>query len=72
MPKKKTYCGKEESGSRHLLRRLFSTSNFGPIFDLLNGIIWTSSPVGNLFKINFSSQRSLNNAIFMDGLKITG
>ena len=50
----------------------FLTSNFGPIFDLLNGIIWTSSPVGNLFKIKFSSQGSLNNAILMDGLKITG
>ena len=50
----------------------FLTSNFGPIFDLLNDIIWTSSPAGNLFKIKFSSQGSLNNAIFMDGLKITG
>ena len=48
------------------------TSNFGPIFDILNGIIWTSSPAGNLFKIKFSSQGSLNNAIFMNGLKITG
>ena len=50
----------------------FLTSNFGPIFDLLNGIIWTSSLAGNLFKIKFSSQGSLKNAIFMNGLKITG
>ena len=49
----------------------FLTSNFKPIFDLLNGIIWTSSCAGNLFKIKFSSQGSLNNAIFMNGLKIT-
>ena len=46
--------------------------NFRHIFDVLNGIIWTSSPAGNLFKIKFSSQESLNNAIFMTGLKITG
>ena len=50
----------------------FLASNFEPIFNLLKDIIWTSSPVGNLFKIKFSSQESLNNAIFMDGLKITG
>ena len=40
------------------------------IFDLLNEIIWTSSPAGNLFKIKFSSQGSLNNDIFMDGIKL--
>ena len=50
----------------------FLISNFGPIFDLLNGIIWTSSLAGNFFKIKFSSHGSLNNTIFMDGLKITG
>ena len=50
---------------------LFFISNFEPIFDLLNGIIWTSLPVGNLFKIEFSSQVALNSAIFMDGLKAT-
>ena len=50
----------------------FLTSNFRPIFDLINGIIWTSSRTGNLFQIKFSSQGNLNNAIFMDELKITG
>ena len=50
----------------------FLTSNFRPIFDLLNGIIWTSLPAGNLFKIKFSNQSGMNNVIFMDGLKITG
>ena len=43
--------------------------NFGPIFDLLNVIIWTSPPNSKLFKIKFSSQVALNRAIFMDGLK---
>ena len=50
----------------------FLPFNFELIFDLLNVIIWTSSPTDNLFKIKFSSQKSLNNSIFMDGLKITG
>ena len=50
----------------------FLTSNFGPIFDLLNGIIWTSSPAGKLFKIKFSNQVDMNHAILMDGLKATG
>ena len=49
----------------------FLPFNSGPIFDLLNVIIWTSSPAGNLFKIRFSSQVILNRAIFMDGLKVT-
>ena len=47
------------------------TSNFGPIFDLLNGIILTFSPVGKLFKIKFSSQVAMNHVILMDGLKAT-
>ena len=49
----------------------FLPFNFGLSFDLLNVIIWTSSPIGNLFKIKFSSQVDLNGAIFMDGLKAT-
>ena len=49
----------------------FLPFNFGPIFDLLNVIIWTSSPIGKLFKIKFSSQVALNRAIFKDRLKIT-
>ena len=45
--------------------------NFRHIFDLLNVIIWTSSPTGKLFKIKFSSQVAMNHAILMDGLKAT-
>ena len=43
--------------------------NFGPSFDLLNVIIWTSPSTGKFFKIKFSSQVVLNHAILMDGLK---
>ena len=43
--------------------------NFGPSFDLLNVIIWTSLLTDKLFKIKFSSQLVLNHAIFMDRLK---
>ena len=43
--------------------------NFGPSFDLLNLIIWTSPPIGKLFKIKFSSQVVLNLVIRMDELK---
>ena len=43
--------------------------NFGPSFDLLNVIIWTSLPTAKLFKIKFSSQVALNGAICMNGLK---
>ena len=50
---------------------VFLPFNFGTIFDLLNIIIWTSSPSGNLSKIKFSSQVALNRAIFMDRLKVT-
>ena len=49
----------------------FLPFNFGPIFDLLNVITWTSSPTGNLFKIKFSSQVALNCEIFMNRLKAT-
>ena len=73
MPKKKKLIAERRKVVQGIFRGgYFLTSNFGPIFDLLNGIIWTSSSVDNLSKIKFSSQRSLNNAIFMDGLKITG
>ena len=47
----------------------FLPLNFGPSFDLLNVIIWTSPRVGKLFKIKFSSQVALSGAICMDGLK---
>ena len=43
--------------------------NFRLVFDLLNVIIWTSSHAGNLFKIKFSSQVSLNYVIYVDRLK---
>ena len=69
--KKKTCRGKKKVAQDDFQGGYFLTSNFGPIFDLLNGIIWTFSPADNLFKIKFSSQRSFNNTIFMDGLKIT-
>ena len=49
----------------------FLPFNFGLSFDLLNFIIWTSEPTSKLFKIKFSSQITLNHAIFMDGLKVT-
>ena len=49
----------------------FLPFNFGPSFDLLNVIIWTSLPTDKLFKIKFSSQVALNHAILMDGLKAT-
>ena len=48
----------------------FFPFNFELIFDLLNVIIWTSSPTETLFKIKFSSQIILNHTIFMDGLKV--
>ena len=46
--------------------------NFRHIFDLLNIIIWTSSPIGKLFKIKFSSQVAMNHVILIDGLKAMG
>ena len=49
----------------------FLLFNFGPSFDLLNVIIWTSPPTGKLLKIKISSQVALNRVIFMDGLKTT-
>ena len=49
----------------------FLPFNFRHIFDLLNVIIWTSSPVGKLFKIKFSSQVAMNHAILMEELKAT-
>ena len=47
----------------------FLSFNFGPSFNLLNVMIWTSPPTGKLFKIKFSSQVDLNGAICMDELK---
>ena len=69
--KKKTYRGEEKSGSSNVRGGHFLPFNFKLIFDLLNVIIWTSSPVSNLFKIKFYSQVSLNYAICVDGLKAT-
>ena len=45
--------------------------NFRHIFDLLNVIIWTSSPISKLFKIKFFSQVAMNHAILMGELKAT-
>ena len=45
--------------------------NFKHIFDLLNVIIWTSSPNEKLFKIKFSSQVAMNHAILMNELNAT-
>ena len=68
--KKKKLIAKRRKVVQGIFREgCFLTSNFGPIFDLLNGIIWTSSPTGNLFKIKFSSQVDLNHVILMDRLK---
>ena len=49
----------------------FLPFNFEPSFNLLNVIIWTSPPIGKLFKIKFSSQVALNRTSYMDGLKAT-
>ena len=49
----------------------FLPFNFELSFDLLNIIIWTSTPAGRLFKIKFSSQISLNRAIRKNRLKAT-
>ena len=73
MPKKKNLLRRGEKWFKASFEEVvFLPPIFEPIFDLLKDIIWTSSPVGNLFKIKFSSQGNLNNAIFMDGLKVTG
>ena len=69
--KKKTYCGEEKSGSRYLLRGSVSSLQLQAYFDLLNVIIWTSSPAGKLFKIKFSSQVAMNHGILMNKLKAT-
>ena len=49
----------------------FLPFNFGPSFDLLNIIIWTSPLASKLLKIKFSSQVALNRTILMDRLKAT-
>ena len=69
--RKKTYRGKKKVAQDSFRGGCFLSSNFGPIFDLLNVIILTFSRTGYLFKIKFSSQVALNCAIFMDGLKVT-
>ena len=71
-PKKKKLFAKRRKVAQDDFRGgRFLPFNFGSIFDLLNVIIWTSSPTSNLFKIKFSSQVDLNGAICMDGLKAT-
>ena len=52
-------------------RGRFLPFNFRHILDLLNVIIWTSSPTDKLFKIKFSNQVVMNHAILMDELKAT-
>ena len=70
-PKRKKTCREKKKVAQDGFRGgRFLPFNFGPIFDLLNVIIWTFPPVGK-FKIKFSSQVILNRAIFMDRLKVT-
>ena len=66
---KKTYHRKKKVAQDNFQGGRSLPFNFGPSFDLLNVIIWTSPPIDKLFKIKFSSQVVLNHAIFMDGLK---
>ena len=70
-PKKKLIAEKRKVAQDDFQRGHFLLFNFRPIFDILNVIIWTSSPTDNLFKIKFSSQEALNRAIYMDALKAT-
>ena len=70
-PKKKTCCGKKKVAQDDFQGGRSLPFNFGPSFDLVNIIIWTSPSVGKLFKIKFYSQVALNGAICMDGLKAT-
>ena len=71
MPKEKNLSRKEESGSDDFQGGCSLPFNFRHILDLLNIIIWTSSPTSKLFKIKFSSQVAMNHAILMGGLKAT-
>ena len=71
MPKEKNLSRKEESAQDDFQGGCSLPFNFRHIFDLLNIIIWTSSPTGKLFKIKFSSQVTMNHAILMDELKAT-
>ena len=71
MPKEKTCPGKKKVAQDDFQGGYSLPFNFRHIFDLLNVIIWTSSPNGKLFKIKFSSQVAMNHAILMDGLKAT-
>ena len=68
---KKTCRGKKKVAQDDFQGGRSLPFNFGPSFDLLNVIIWTSPPTSKLFKIKLSSQVALNRAIFMDGLKTT-
>ena len=69
--KKKTCRGKKNVVQDNFRGDQFLPFNFRHIFDLLNVIIWTSLPDGKLFKIKFSSQLATNDAIIMNGLKVT-
>ena len=72
MPKKKkNYRGKKKVAQDDFQGGCSLPFNFRHIFDLLNVIIWTSSPTGKLFKIKFFSQVAMNHAILMDELKVT-
>ena len=67
--RKKTCHEKKKMAQDDFQRGRSFPFNFGPSFDLLNVIIWTSPPTSKLFKIKFPSQFALNHAILMDGLK---
>ena len=67
--RKKTCRGKKKVAQDDFQGGRSLPFNFGPSFDLLNVIIWTSPPTGKLFKIKFFSQVTLNHAILKDGLK---
>ena len=69
--KKKT-CREKKKVAQDDFQGVYSLPfNFRHIFNLLNIIIWTSSPTSKLFKIKFSSQVAMNYAILMDDSKGT-
>ena len=71
LKKKKLVAGRRKVVQDNFRRDQFLPFNFKHIFDLLNVIIWSSSPSDKLFKIKFSSQVAMNHAILMDELKAT-
>ena len=69
--RKKTCRGKKEVAQDDFQGGRSLPINFRHFFDPLNVIIWTFSPTGKLFKIKFSNQVAMNQAILMGGLKAT-